>query len=633
MKFAQKRILFLLHRVNNKQLLYKPITIREFTLKHNDNSNKGNDKSKNAIEVKEKKPSIALTIKNVIIGLSDSTIDLIKNPKKAWELTKETVNHYWLGTKLLWSEIKLSSQILKRVLQGHLMTRRERIQLIRTTKDIFRLVPFSVFIIVPFMEFLLPFALKLFPNMLPSTFQDNLKKEETMKKELQMRLAVAGFLQDTLKEMADRKTNSSTDKSGAKEVIEFIEKARVGEDLPNDKVIRIAQYFKDELTLANIARPQLVSLCQYMNLTPYGADAFLRFQIRNKIRLIKEDDRRILWEGINALTIEELREACQERGMRSIGLTHFGYKRQLQDWLELSIQKNIPISLLIMSRAFNISKVSFEAEEVLKSSISSLTDETINEVVLAAANQDEENSSEIKKRKLESIQFQKEMIEDEREDQDELKLKIQQKSVSVKENVTAVSPKNESKDIQSSDKIANLSDIQKKPVDKKLSVPEIEAIGDLARDSSVDREKAELAIMQAYVESTHSSYDSSLEKSVEIDEESTKHVKSVLSAMLNKLKIKIDTTEKELGDKLKMLDQDRDGELSSAELKNAIVKILKRVSSDSEADEIVKYLDSDKDGKVSVIELLQYVESRKQKLEVENFEERLKILDTNNQLK
>ena len=31
-------------------------------------------------------------------------------------------------------------------------------------------IPFAVFIIVPFMEFLLPVALKLFPNMLPSTF-------------------------------------------------------------------------------------------------------------------------------------------------------------------------------------------------------------------------------------------------------------------------------------------------------------------------------------------------------------------------------------------------------------------------------------------------------------------------------
>ena len=45
------------------------------------------------------------------------------------------------------------------------------LQLIRTVEDMFRLVPFLVFIIVPFMEVLLPVALKLFPNMLPSTFE------------------------------------------------------------------------------------------------------------------------------------------------------------------------------------------------------------------------------------------------------------------------------------------------------------------------------------------------------------------------------------------------------------------------------------------------------------------------------
>ena len=42
----------------------------------------------------------------------------------------------------------------------------------RTTQDLLGLIPFAVFVIVPFMEFLLPVALKLFPNMLPSTFED-----------------------------------------------------------------------------------------------------------------------------------------------------------------------------------------------------------------------------------------------------------------------------------------------------------------------------------------------------------------------------------------------------------------------------------------------------------------------------
>ena len=51
-----------------------------------------------------------------------------------------------------------------------------------------------------------------------------------------------------------------------------------------------------------------------------------------------------------------------------------------------------------------------------------------------------------------------------------------------------------------------------------------------------------------------------------------------------------------------------------------MVKILKRASTDREAQEIVDFLDRDKDGKVSVIELLKYIEDRKNKVEVEDLE-------------
>ena len=79
------------------------------------------------------------------------------------------------------------------MLTGH--ARRERKQLTRTTADVFRLVPMLVFVLVPFMELLLPVALKLFPNMLPSTFEDKLKKEEELKKRVGVKLEVARFLQ------------------------------------------------------------------------------------------------------------------------------------------------------------------------------------------------------------------------------------------------------------------------------------------------------------------------------------------------------------------------------------------------------------------------------------------------------
>ncbi len=49
--------------------------------------------------------------------------------------------------------------------------------------------------IVPLMEFALPFLLRIFPNMLPSTYEDKLKKEEELKRRLAIKLELARFLQ------------------------------------------------------------------------------------------------------------------------------------------------------------------------------------------------------------------------------------------------------------------------------------------------------------------------------------------------------------------------------------------------------------------------------------------------------
>lgn len=94
------------------------------------------------------------------------------------------------------ADVKTARNLLRKTLQGSSLTRRERKQLLRTVSDLFRLVPMSMFLIIPFMEFALPFALKIFPNMLPSTFQDSLKSEESMKRELKTRIAMAEFFQE-----------------------------------------------------------------------------------------------------------------------------------------------------------------------------------------------------------------------------------------------------------------------------------------------------------------------------------------------------------------------------------------------------------------------------------------------------
>jgi LETM1 and EF-hand domain-containing protein 1 len=139
------------------------------------------------------------------------------------------------------------------------------------------------------MELLLPVALKLFPNMLPSTFEDKYAEEEKKRKLLKMRLEMAKFLQETIEESG---IPGSTHAEAVKEFGDFFRKVRTtGEQASTDELLRVAKLFHDELTLDNLSRPQLVSMCRYMNINAFGTDNFLRYQIRNKMSSIQSDDK------------------------------------------------------------------------------------------------------------------------------------------------------------------------------------------------------------------------------------------------------------------------------------------------------------------------------------------------------
>ncbi len=62
---------------------------------------------------------------------------------------KRELDHYWSGTKLLATEVRISSKLALKMAAGYELSRRENRQLQRTVQDLGRLVPFSVFVIVP----------------------------------------------------------------------------------------------------------------------------------------------------------------------------------------------------------------------------------------------------------------------------------------------------------------------------------------------------------------------------------------------------------------------------------------------------------------------------------------------------
>ena len=353
-----------------------------------------------------------------------------------WAAIKHEAHHYWVGSKLLYAEFQISGRLLSQVIKGHALSRRERKQLTRTTADLFRLVPLLVILIVPFMELTLPVLLKVFPNILPSTFQDKLKHEEALKAQLQARIEMAKFLQDTTEEMAKMlsRSRSGDVQATAAELYEFMRRVRSGAPVSNSDIKRFAKLFNDEITLDSVDRVQLVNMAKFVNISPYGTDTFLRFQLRAKLRDIKADDRLIAAEGVNSLTFEELRAACRSRGMRWDGETTASMQAQLEDWLELSLGAALPSSLLILSRAFTITHRRLEDPEQtavadLEATIASLPDGVVMRAELDACPPDD--TPESKMRRLETLRHEQERIAEEKLDLTEAAQALQASNVDV----------------------------------------------------------------------------------------------------------------------------------------------------------------------------------------------------------
>ncbi|KAM6969133.1 mitochondrial proton/calcium exchanger protein isoform 2-T2 [Tautogolabrus adspersus] len=325
---------------------------------------------------------------------------------------KDEIKHYYHGFRLLWIDTTIAGRMLWRVLNGHPLSRRERRQFLRTCADVFRLLPFLVFIIVPFMEFLLPVALKLFPNMLPSTFETQSKKEERLKTELRVKLEMAKFLQDTIEEIALR--NKVAQGNVTEEFSTFFQKIRdSGERPSNEQIMKFSKLFEDELTLDNLTRPQLVALCRLLELQSIGTNNFLRFQLIMKLRAIRADDKLIAEEGVETLNVNEVQAACRVRGMRSLGVTEDRLREQLSQWLELHLNQQIPTSLLLLSRAMFLPDTLSPADQ-LKTTLQNLPEMVTKEAQLMVAEM--ELSQVDNKTKVETTLLEEEAIRQDNKD-------------------------------------------------------------------------------------------------------------------------------------------------------------------------------------------------------------------------
>ncbi|CAE6392209.1 unnamed protein product [Rhizoctonia solani] len=540
-----------------------------------------------SISTSDTKPIAPVDDKNAI-KLKDET-----KPQgrlaKAWVWIKHEANHYWDGSKLLAAEVRVSSKLLRKVLNGARLTRRERRQLTRTTNDLLRLIPFAVFVLVPFMELLLPVALKLFPNMLPSTFEDKFAAQEKQRKLLKVRLEMAKFLQDTLRESPLKSGSSilSTD-----EFKNFFLKVRsTGESPSAEEVVKVAKLFDTDLTLDNLSRPQLVSICRYMGLNAFGTDNFLRYQIRSRLVDIRRDDEVILNEGVDSLSTKELQHACQSRGLRTIGVSPSRLREEMSEWIDLHLTNRVSGVLLILSRAFTWDRDGDVAVlKGLESVMSSLPDTLLSEAELEV---DSEKASY--KQKLEVLQQQEELIDDEaeqeakEEDARRQRRAAEERAKREEEALVAQSllPESELQTPAEEDD-ARMTTEQLTELGEALSI--------LSAKSSVIKERDEL---RALMEENQRAEEENAVQNAEGEPTpapSNPLVKKI-RAMLTKIDQQLEAYDAKVGSSLQMITCDSQGKIPVHDLERAL-RVIKHAPGEDEIEGLVRKLDVDHDGYV-----------------------------------
>lgn len=275
------------------------------------------------------------------------------------------LKHMAQSFKLFALNCAMAYRITRRIFKGEEVSVIDRNRLKRAIADIFLMVPFSVFVIIPGAEVFIPFYIKRFPSALPSTFETADQKNDRQIKAARARIELATFMHETLDEMV-RKQKATTS-AKMLDFIKFVKEVRQnGRWITNEDFKKYAPLFQDELTIDKMDRPTLLALCKIFKTNPVRQVTYtlhgeftqstqlIRQVLKRRIHELKGEDQAwielIKRNGIKNVPDEDLQELSRDRGMRAIGLTRERLEKQYEDWIELSSDPNISDSMLAYTR-------------------------------------------------------------------------------------------------------------------------------------------------------------------------------------------------------------------------------------------------------------------------------------------
>ena len=341
-----------------------------------------------------------------------SNLELFRSKLKG---VTDFISLYWQSVKFFAKEINLAARLSYRIyLKGHRYTRSERMKMQRAAVDVMKVLPFVSMTLVVGTEITALLAARAIPNMLPQAFQPVAKKvDENLPKfvdkvlpsgkerELaknRTRVEIADKLHELsleyvtrLKELAQNPNEH--DKYVEKDVhmiTHFLAKTDQPEvRVTQSNIASVGPSFRRRMPLQQLSRMQLVRMAQYMN---QGSELLnlmlptfvLVRRLRMHVQNARADDKDIHFEGVSSLSDEDLQDACYARGLSRGNdeiLNIQTLRNRLRNWIALSIDRDVPSSLLILSSALiSRSQLKLEQEQGTSGLEASALQQRINEL-------------------------------------------------------------------------------------------------------------------------------------------------------------------------------------------------------------------------------------------------------------
>ncbi len=304
------------------------------------------------------------------------------------ETIKREAKKTWNGCKILNRDGKyLMRKKYAITFHGEEYSIRDRKLMEQTSTDLLKMIPFSVFIIVPGAELLLPLCLYIFPNMIPSTFLSKTKQDEAWKGMIQQRPLHADKLHRYLLDVGKQLEHT--------DFKPLLDKFRSNpHSVTRKELIDNIMLFKTHIRFGKMDADYLLSTCRFLGVEPWtGFKTFnkifmvpiskllglfrlnfpreykpkmfpfnlvyrnmIMLQLRQECRYTRLEDTLLLAEDLDKLDLEIVKLCCRERAIDTEFSGENQMRNELKEWVKHSTfptpKGRVPNELLVLSQIF-----------------------------------------------------------------------------------------------------------------------------------------------------------------------------------------------------------------------------------------------------------------------------------------